>query len=266
MDAALSPPAASGGPAAGLAHVLATTDAVGQALLAVLLVMSVLSWTLVAARLWTGWRRARASAAFLRAFMSAPSLAALRPAPGDPAGDEPYARLTARTLAAQEHHARHAGTRVDESGRAGEFLSRHLRQALDDEAHRLEAGLAALATVGATAPFVGLFGTVWGVYHALTAIGAAGVASLDQVAAPVGEALVMTGLGLAVAIPAVVAYNAFVRANRRLVAQMQTFAHELFTWASTGAPLGAPEARLDAAQPTRAHAPQALGRGAAAAA
>ena len=95
-----------------------------------------------------------------------------------------------------------------------------------------------LATVGATAPFVGLFGTVWGVYHALVAIGMSGAGTLDKVAGPVGEALIMTGLGLAVAIPAVVGYNWLTRANRVLAAKLDAFAYELHTFVSMGQPLG----------------------------
>ena len=109
---------------------------------------------------------------------------------------------------------------------------------LDEETTRLDNGLAVLATVGATAPFVGLFGTVWGVYHALVAIGMSGSGTLDKVAGPVGEALIMTGLGLAVAIPAVVGYNWLTRANRVLAAKLDAFAYELHTFVSMGQPLG----------------------------
>ena len=91
-----------------------------------------------------------------------------------------------------------------------------------------------LATVGATAPFVGLFGTVWGVYHALVAIGMSGSGTLDKVAGPVGEALIMTGIGLAVAIPAVVAYNAFTRGNRVLTGRLDAFAFELHSFLTMG--------------------------------
>ena len=109
---------------------------------------------------------------------------------------------------------------------------------LDEETTRLENGLTVLATVGATAPFVGLFGTVWGVYHALVAIGMSGAGTLDKVAGPVGEALIMTGLGLAVAIPAVIGYNWLTRANRVLAAKLDAFAYELHTFVSMGQPLG----------------------------
>ena len=96
-----------------------------------------------------------------------------------------------------------------------------------------------LASVGATAPFVGLFGTVWGIYHALIAIGMSGAGTLDKVAGPVGEALIMTGIGLAVAIPAVLGYNFLVRANRVTLAKLDAFAHDLFAFLSTGAKVDA---------------------------
>jgi biopolymer transport protein TolQ len=102
------------------------------------------------------------------------------------------------------------------------------------EVERLERRLTFLATVGSTAPFVGLFGTVWGVYHALVAIGLSGQGTLDKVAGPVGEALIMTALGLAVAIPAVLAYNAFVRSNRLVLAKLDGYAHDLYAVLTTG--------------------------------
>ena len=99
-----------------------------------------------------------------------------------------------------------------------------------------------LASVGSTAPFVGLFGTVWGVYHALVAIGLSGQGTLEKVAGPVGEALIMTALGLAVAIPAVLAYNGFVRANRLVLAQLDAFAHDLYAVLTTGSHVGKADA------------------------
>ena len=99
----------------------------------------------------------------------------------------------------------------------------------------MEGGLTLLASVGSTAPFVGLFGTVWGIYHALVAIGMSGAGTLDKVAGPVGEALIMTAIGLAVAIPAVLGYNFIVRANRMTLSRLDSFAHDLFTFLTTGA-------------------------------
>jgi biopolymer transport protein ExbB len=116
-----------------------------------------------------------------------------------------------------------------------EWLTRALRQRINEAAARLEAGLTFLASVGATAPFVGLFGTVWGIYHALIGIAATGAISIEKVAGPVGEALIMTAFGLAVAIPAVLAYNAFTRVNRLVLAQLDGFAHDLHSYFTVGA-------------------------------
>jgi len=120
-------------------------------------------------------------------------------------------------------------------------VTRSLRNALDDFTTRLQSGLAILASVGSTAPFVGLFGTVWGIYHALLGIGAAGSATIDKVAGPIGEALIMTALGLVVAIPAVLGYNALVRGNKGLLHKLNRFAHDLHAYFVTGARVGASE-------------------------
>lgn len=242
----------------GLGHFLAQTDAVGLGLFALLMAMSVLSWTLIAAKGIAQARRRRHATRFLAAFWNAPSLQAVRDALARPAGQprDPFARLAAQGLQAQAHHARHGATRLQEAGTAHEFLTRSLKKALDEETLHLESGLTPLATIGATAPFVGLFGTVWGVYHALIAIGLSGAGTLDRVATPVGEALIMTGIGLAVAIPAVVAYNAFVRANRVTTARLDAFAHDLFTFLSTGEPIPADATPKDPGAPRPARPPR----------
>lgn len=116
------------------------------------------------------------------------------------------------------------------------FVTRALRQALDVETAALEYGLTVLASVGSTAPFVGLFGTVWSVHHALLALGSSGQPAIDKVAGPVGEALVMTGAGLAVAIPAVIAYNLFTRANRLRLLELDGFAYDLHAFLLAGKP------------------------------
>ncbi|WP_276320118.1 MotA/TolQ/ExbB proton channel family protein [Parasulfuritortus cantonensis] len=208
-------------PQPGFAHFLSQADAMAQFVLLVLLVMSVASWYVILVRLLRGWRRGRRSRAFLAGFRAAPA--------AGPA-EEPYGRLAAAAFRAW---GRHAG-----GGQAGEWLARALRRGLLDEAARLESGLAVLASVAASAPFVGLFGTVWGIYHALLAIGVTGRAGLEQVAGPVGEALVMTAIGLSVAIPAVLAYNAFQRGNRVLQAELDGFAHDLYDHLAGGSPAG----------------------------
>ena len=119
-----------------------------------------------------------------------------------------------------------------------DWVTRCLRNSVDDSTARMQAGLAILASAGSTAPFVGLFGTVWGIYHALMSIGLAGQATIDKVAGPIGEALIMTALGLAVAIPAVLGYNALVRANKGVIARLNRFAHDLHAYFVTGARVG----------------------------
>ncbi|HPR44531.1 MAG TPA: MotA/TolQ/ExbB proton channel family protein, partial [Ottowia sp.] len=119
-----------------------------------------------------------------------------------------------------------AGT-LAAAGDRGQQLTRLLRDALHAVLHRLQFGQVLLATVGSTAPFVGLLGTVWGIYHALTGIATAGQLSIDKVAGPVGEALIMTAAGLAVAIPAVLAYNWFGRIVARIEAELEGFARDL---------------------------------------
>ena len=110
-----------------------------------------------------------------------------------------------------------------------------LRNGIDEFTARAQSGLAVLASVGSTAPFIGLFGTVWGIYHALVAIGLSGQSSIDKVAGPIGEALIMTALGLAVAIPAVLGYNALVRGNKGVLHKLRRFGHDLHALFVTGA-------------------------------
>jgi len=135
-------------------------------------------------------------------------------------------------------HHRDTQTRLQDALDVSEWISRALRNSIDDSTARLQGGLAVLASVGSTAPFVGLFGTVWGIYHALMGIGASGQATIDKVAGPIGEALIMTALGLAVAIPAVLGYNALVRGNKSILTKLNRFAHDLHAYFLTGARVG----------------------------
>ena len=151
---------------------------------------------------------------------------------------EPFSKIALDCAQAAAHHQRNEGNRLVESLNRSEFIDRALRQAVTRESANLENGLTWLATVGATAPFVGLLGTVWGIYHALLNIGESGSSSIDAVAGPVGEALIMTAIGLGVAIPAVLAYNYFVRVNRGTYAKFDTFAHDLHDFFATGSRVG----------------------------
>jgi biopolymer transport protein ExbB len=151
---------------------------------------------------------------------------------------EPFSKVALDAAQAAAHHQRHEGSRLVESLNRSEFVDRALRQAVTRESMRLESGLTVLATVGSTAPFVGLLGTVWGIYRALIRIGASGQADIGAVAGPVGEALIMTAIGLGVAIPAVLGYNFFVRSNRVTNNKLDTFAHDLHDFFATGSRVG----------------------------
>jgi len=222
----------------GFAAFLAQSDAVGRSALGALLVMSLATWYLILAKsieLFTTRRRVER---FLREFRGARSPREVISAVEPGRGADPFSALALEAVQAIEHHALHGAERPDEAGSARELLTRALRGAIAGQGLRAEAGMTLLASVGATAPFVGLFGTVWGVYNALVSIGMTGQGTLDRVAGPVGEALIMTALGLAVAIPAVLAYNAFARYNRLMHAKLNAFAHQLFVLLTTGAAIG----------------------------
>ena len=216
----------------GLAQYWAQGDAVSHAVAYVLLLMSVVSWFYILSKSWSSWRMRR-SAAAVEAFWKAPSLedaiGQLRRADTE----NVYSPLAAQ--GAQAANVRGQEQSLNASADPGELITRTLRQEINRVSARLESGLTLLASVGSTAPFVGLLGTVWGIYHALLAVSASGTVQIDKVAGPVGEALVMTALGLAVAIPAVLGYNAFTRVNRVTLAELDAFAHDLHAYLTTGA-------------------------------
>jgi biopolymer transport protein ExbB len=219
----------------GFAHFLAGTDTVGRILFGLLVVMSVASWYVIVAKAVQRFAARRRSEKFLATFWGAPSVAAVERHLAEHHPDEAFSHLAHHAITAGRHYEQHGAASLAESGTRPEFLTRAIRRTIDEDTARFEWGLTTLASIGSTAPFVGLFGTVWGVYHALVAIGATGQGTLDKVAGPVGEALLMTGAGLAVAIPAVLAYNAFVRSNRMVLARLDAFAHDVFAMLTTGA-------------------------------
>jgi biopolymer transport protein ExbB len=160
----------------------------------------------------------------------------------------PFHAVAATGVSALEHHE---GSLV-ESIDLNTWVTLSIQRVVDQIISRLQGGLAVLATVGSTAPFIGLFGTVWGIYHALVAIGIAGQASIDKVAGPVGEALIMTALGLATAVPAVLGYNWLVRRNKLAVEKLRGFANDLHSVLISGKALGRPAAPTQvAAAPAR---------------
>ncbi len=218
----------------GFTHFIAQADSLAHFLLIVLLTMSVITWYLIVSKSIANWRMKKYAQAFLERFWNAPALTVVGDYLHKNGINDPFSHLTHHGLKAAEQFRNKTGARLIESGSEDEFLTRALRRAISQDTARLEYGHTMLASIASSAPFVGLFGTVWGIYHALVNIGMSGSGSLDQVAGPVGEALIMTALGLAVAIPAVLAYNLFNRAKRQMLTEVDGFAHDLFAFMSTG--------------------------------
>jgi biopolymer transport protein ExbB len=216
----------------GLLHFWSQADVVIRVTAYVLLAMSVASWFLIFWKAWA-WLRVRRASRALEQFWSASSIDAAI-ADLKPRDRENIFVPVAAGGARASVHGPADGTLASQTDRS-ELITRALRQRINEAAGRLEAGLTMLASIGSTAPFVGLFGTVWGIYHALLNIASSGQIAIDKVAGPVGEALIMTAFGLAVAIPAVLAYNAFTRVNRVVLSQLDGFAHDLHAYLTVGA-------------------------------
>ncbi len=219
----------------GLAHLWSQGDIVTKGVAILLLLMSVASWIVIILKALDLQRYAR-QARSIESFWHAADFAdGLNKLGTDPAN--PFRALALEGREAAAHH--NAQPQLHDTLGASEWLTRTMRNSIDESTARLQGGLAILASVGSTAPFIGLFGTVWGIYHALLSIGTAGQATIDKVAGPVGEALIMTALGLAVAIPAVLGYNALVRGNKGVLFKLNRFAHDLHAYFVTGARISA---------------------------
>jgi biopolymer transport protein ExbB len=217
----------------GLAHFWAAGDAVTRSVAWLLLAMSVASWYVI---FWKGFAASRIRRGGRNGIARFWSAASLDDAVDSLRREDREGVFT--PLAEQVRVAIQAGenTTLGSPTDRREVATRVLRQQVTASSARLEAGLTLLASVGSTAPFIGLFGTVWGIYHALIAIAGTGQVMIDRVAGPVGEALIMTAAGLAVAIPAVLGYNAFTRLNRVTLAELDGFAHDLAALASRDIP------------------------------
>ena len=214
----------------GLVNLWQQGDAVTRLVVVLLLMMSLASWTVIAVKA-IGVLRVKRLASRAESFWHstdlAQGLASLGPT-------RPFRLLAEEGRDATAHHS-NTRAQLHDTLDISDWVTRCLRNAVDDNVARLQSGLAVLASVGSTAPFVGLFGTVWGIYHALMGISASGQASIDKVSGPIGEALIMTALGLAVAIPAVLGYNALVRGNKSVVGKLNRQAHDLHAYFVTGA-------------------------------
>jgi len=219
----------------GLGALIANGDFVTYSTLAILIIMSLLTWFIMITKFFDQGRLRRQASAAEKEFWSSTSLTdALGKLKGD---SNPFRALAETGKLAYEHHEANK-TRLAGAIASSEWISEALSRTSDMVISRLQAGLPVLASVGATAPFVGLFGTVIGIYHALIQISAAGEGSIDKVAGPVGEALIMTAFGLVVAVPAVLGYNILGRRNKGVQERVTHFAHELHAYLISGAKLG----------------------------
>ncbi|MFY2001975.1 MotA/TolQ/ExbB proton channel family protein [Achromobacter xylosoxidans] len=232
--AAAPVPAPAPVPDMGFLHFVAQSDFVGKTLFIILILMSLVTWYLILVKVGSNISMRRRSADFLNKFWNSSSLEQVEHEITTHGARDPFSHLASHAMHAQAHHNKFGATKLEEAGSNGDFVTRTMRKVIDEETAKLENGLTVLASVGSTAPFVGLFGTVWGVYHALVGIGLSDGVTINRIAGPVGEALIMTGLGLAVAIPAVLAYNTFVRNNRVYLSRLDAFAHDLFAFLTTG--------------------------------
>ena len=204
----------------GLEALWSQGDFVSKATLVILAIMSMGSWYIMFVKVWEQMKLFRQARAMQSTFWSAASVRAgvetVKPG-------TPFRYIAESGVNATQHHEGKLLEQID----LNTWVTMSIQRAVENVASRLQDGLAFLATVGSTAPFVGLFGTVWGIYHALTAIGIAGQASIDKVAGPVGEALIMTAFGLAVAVPAVLGYNWLVRRNKVALESLRGFGQDL---------------------------------------
>jgi biopolymer transport protein ExbB len=219
----------------GLAALIHNGDPVQLSVLGILLIMSLLTWFIMITKYIDQRRQRRQAIEAEREFWNSSSLTdAISKLKG---GSNPFRALAETGKQAFEYHETNK-TRLSGAIGTSEWITESLQRTADAVVSSMQSGLPVLASVGATAPFVGLFGTVIGIYHALIAIGVAGQASIDKVAGPVGEALIMTAIGLAVAVPAVLGYNILLRGNKRVQETVSHFTHELHAYLISGAKMG----------------------------
>ena len=203
----------------GLEALWKAGDFVAKFVLVVMVIMSMGSWYIMIVKLWEQAKLSRQAKEAAKSFWSAGTI---RQGADTLHETSPFRFIAEAGLDATKKHDGLLG-QVD----LNTWVTMSIQRSIERVQSRLQDGLAFLATVGSTAPFIGLFGTVWGIYHALTAIGVAGQASIDKVAGPVGEALIMTAIGLAVAVPAVLGYNWLVRRNKSAMEDVRAFGNDL---------------------------------------
>jgi biopolymer transport protein ExbB len=215
----------------GLSNFWQNADSVSRGVAYLLLLMSLISWFIIFKKIYSNWQTKKAAKFAQGSFWNSPNLLEGSNALQSTDSSGIFSQLVTKGVqaAALQPQGELAAAFDKEA-----LITRTLRQEINSINTQMESGLTILASVGSVSPFVGLFGTVWGIYHALINIAANGQVLIDKVAGPVGEALIMTAAGLAVAIPAVLAYNAFVRSNRVVQAQIDGFAYDLLGVLTTG--------------------------------
>jgi len=231
----------------GLGALWAGGDLVARSVLILLAIMSLSSWYVILTKLWDQRKLKQSARVVEKQFWTAPSLkdGVERLKKGDD-----FRTIAEDGLRAASHHDGRLTDRID----LHEWITMSLQRAVDGINSKLQSGLGLLATVGSVSPFVGLFGTVWGILNALVGIGIAGQASIDKVAGPVGEALIMTALGLFVAVPAVMGYNWLLGRNKVLQDALRNFASDLHAYLVSGARVGVTGNEMGGARPSAAPA------------
>jgi len=213
----------------GLEAFIKQADAVAMGTLIILLIMSLASWYIILTKVWDQRRIRKSYLQVEKGFWTAGNL---RDGTGKLTGKDNVFKMVAEDgMSAAQHHE----GRLTDQIPLHEWITVSLFRSVDSVNNRLQTGLAVLATTGSTAPFVGLFGTVWGIYNALISISLAGQASLDKIAGPIGEALIMTAIGLFVAVPAVMGYNWLLRRNKDINEKLRYFASDLHSFLVSGA-------------------------------
>ena len=222
----------------GLMAALTQGGIIAQTVFGILVVMSLVSWYIIFTK-WWDQRKVLADAALLeKKFWAAPSL---KDGAAKLDKNSAFRQIVDDGLRASEHHEGRLTDKIDQH----EWVTMALNRSNANVVSKLQSGLAFLASVGSTSPFIGLFGTVIGIYRALINIGIAGQASIDKVAGPVGEALIMTALGLAVAVPAVLGYNWLIRRNKSVTEKLGDFAADIHGYMMSGSRVqGAPIAPM----------------------
>ena len=219
----------------GLGALIQQGDLVARSTLVILLIMSLLTWFIMITKFFDQRRLRLQAIEAEKEFWSSTSLTdALGKLKGNA---NPFRALAETGKQAYEYHETNRA-RLSSAIGTSEWITESLQRTADAIISRMQAGLPVLASVGSTAPFVGLFGTVWGIYHALIAISASGSASIEKVAGPVGEALIMTAIGLFVAVPAVLGYNVLLRRNKNVQERVSHFTHELHAYLISGVKMG----------------------------